>query len=615
MVAHGNRGKCAQGCRLPYTLLENDSTIDNGYLLSPRDLCSLELLPKLLKIGITSLKIEGRMKKPEYVATVTKIYRKYIDKIENNEKYIIDEQDKKDLLQVFNRGGFSTGHLLDSPNQNLIYKEKPNNMGIYIGNVSKYNSNKGHITLSLNEPINIGDTISFEKENTVYTISEIMNGNQNFSSAEPNSKITIGRMKGNIHPSDKIFKLSSKALLNDVKENLSKENKKELLSAVLDVHLDSPIRLQIYDNKNHQVVVESSDLPEVAINSPITKEKLENQLNKLNDTPYLFKNIKINLDNNLFLPHISSINELRRNAIKQYSDIITNEYKRKKKGKIEYSYSSKLNEKSKTNHKICLLLNNLNLDFDYSKLNKVDKLYIPLKYFHLKEYKKILSNLSNCFDLYIYLPNILKPNFRNLLIDTIENSLKQYNIKGFVLSNIGDFYLLKPYKENYELIGNYNLNLFNNASCENLDVNTITISPELNKEEINLIANNCKNKNSEFIVYGQIPLMTSSYCLLGKSNKCYPNCEQKCNLKSKYYLKDRMNFLFRVVPDNIQTITTIYNCKINSIDTNQVNYVSNFRIDILDETIEEINSIIESVKNNKKIEGKNYTNGNLNRCV
>ena len=97
----GNRGKCAQPCRLPYELICEDKTIDKGYLLSPRDLCSLEYLPKLVHAGVKSFKIEGRMKTPEYVATVTRIYRKYLDKILNNEPYIIEPQDKKDLMQVF----------------------------------------------------------------------------------------------------------------------------------------------------------------------------------------------------------------------------------------------------------------------------------------------------------------------------------------------------------------------------------------------------------------------------------------------------------------------------------------------------------------------------------
>lgn len=615
MDVHGNRGKCAQGCRLPYTLLKNDTPIEKGYLLSPKDLCSLEMLPELIKTGITSLKIEGRMKNPEYVATVTKIYRKYIDKIMHNEKYEIEEQDKKDLIQVFNRGGFSLGHLSDKPNKSLIYKEKPNNMGVYIGNVSKYNSRKGHITLELiDESINIGDTITFEKENTNYTISELMNSKQNLVTGNPHSIVTIGRMKGNINSGDKIYKITSKELSNRIKKVLSSENKKQALNAVLDVHIGTPICLQLSDKCGHKVKIESTDFPEVAINSPITKEKLENQLNKLNNTPYFLKNIKINLDDNLFIPHISTINELRRNAIQKYSEIIINEYKRKIKNDICYPSLNIPNINVKANHKICLLLNILNLDFDYLQLKNVNKLYIPLKYFCTKKYDKVLKNLSYNFNLYIYLPNILKPNFRNLYKETINNTIKNYKIKGFVVSNIGNFDLLKEYRKDYELIGNFSLNIFNNISCDILDVDTVTISPELNKEEINVIAKNCRIP-SEFIVYGNIPLMTSAYCLLGHSNKCYPNCTQKCNLNNKYFLKDRMNFLFRVLPDNIQTITTIYNSKINFIDVNEISSVTNFRIDILDENIEEINDIINFVLEGKRLEGKNYTNGNLNRIV
>jgi len=612
----GNRGKCAQGCRLPYTLIENDYEIDKGYLLSPRDLCSLEILPELINTGITSLKIEGRMKTPEYVATVTRVYRKYIDKIYNNEPYVIEEQDKKDLLQVFNRGGFSTGHLSNEPNKELIFKDKPNNMGIYIGNVYNYNANKGHIKLTLQEEISIGDTISFEREDSKYTISELMEveSDKNLTFAKPGEKVTIGRMKGNIKPGDKIYKLSSKELLNRVKENLSQENIKYPINTILDVHLDEPIKLKIFDDNKNKIEVISEDKPEIAINAPITKERLEKQLNKLTDTPFYFNNIKINLDNNLFVPHISTINELRRNAINEYTKLLTDKFKRNKVDNLSFKYNNNQNNEEKIEHKICLLLNILNTDLDYLTLENIDKLYIPLKYFHLKEYTNVLELLSNNFNTYIYLPTILKPNFKNLFKDTIEKTLNKYTIKGFVISNIGYLNMLEEYKKDYEFIGNYNLNVFNNETINNLQLNTITISPELNKEEINSIANN-SNIPTEFIVYGNLPLMTSGYCLLGKANRCYPECGQKCSLQNKYYLKDRMNFLFRILPDNIQTVTTIYNSKITFIDTSEINRVTNFRIDILDENIEEINQIINTVKQGNRLEGKEYTNGNLNRNV
>ncbi len=100
----GNRGECAGPCRLPYALLENDKKINSGYLLSTKDLCGLDYIPFLINAGVSCFKIEGRMKSPEYVAIVTRIYRKYIDLALSNEEYIIDENDKKELLQAFNRG-------------------------------------------------------------------------------------------------------------------------------------------------------------------------------------------------------------------------------------------------------------------------------------------------------------------------------------------------------------------------------------------------------------------------------------------------------------------------------------------------------------------------------
>ena len=108
-------GKCAQPCRLPYILTnDNDKKIDSGYLLSTKDLCSLQYLERLVKSGIKCFKIEGRMKPAKYVATVTRIYRKYIDLALNNQSFKIENNDKKDLLQVFNRGNFSAGHLNSS---------------------------------------------------------------------------------------------------------------------------------------------------------------------------------------------------------------------------------------------------------------------------------------------------------------------------------------------------------------------------------------------------------------------------------------------------------------------------------------------------------------------
>ena len=604
----GNRGKCAQPCRLPYDLLENDKIIDKGYLLSPRDLCGLEFLPQLIKSGVNCLKIEGRMKTPEYVATVTRIYRKYIDLAEKNISFEIDEIDKQDLLQVFNRGGFSNGHLDSNSNQKLIYPQKSNNMGIFLGTISNFNSNQGHISFTTESKLHVGDKICVENkkhETSLYTISELMLNNKNIKEANLGDKIKIGRMKGNISVGDKIYKLSDKFLTSSAIDTLDKELRKINLTCEMTVKLNSPISLKVYD-ENISVEIISDIIPEIALKSPITKERLISQLCKTNNTPYNFQNIIINLGENLFISSIGGINELRRQALNKFEEKYISSFKRNLDIDFKFEPLSRLHSAKK----LSLLLNIINPNYDYSLLHGVSRIYIPFKFFLNKEFSNIISKICNSFDTFIYMPTIIRDNYNNLINKNLPQILNTYKISGFVLSNIGNFELLKNYK-NYEFICNYTFNIFNNLSSCELPVNTITLSPELNKNDIE---NFKTNKNVELIVYGKTPLMTSNYCLLGKSNKCYSSCSHKCNSSNKYYLKDRLGFLFRAIPDNIQTVTTIYNSKITSIEHTNLN-IDYARIDVLDEDISEINNIIDIVSSGNKLEGNIYTNGNFNKEI
>lgn len=616
----GNRGKCAQPCRLPYELIEysNNSKIptkfDTGHLLSPKDLCGLELLPELINSGITSLKIEGRMKSPEYVAIVTKIYRKYLNlALEKTKPYIIEKSDKNDLLQVFNRGGMSLGHLLSKENKELIFKEKPNNMGIYLGKVQKYTSSKGLITCKLENNVDLGDTISFENETSKYTISELMEENKNIKSASTSQIVQFGRMKGNINIGNKIYKLSSKMLSSIAKDSFSKENIKINLTCSISIKKDLPIKITLCSPSfNTKIEYISDKIPESSQTIPLNKEKIINQFNKTQDTPFAFNNFEIDLDDNLFLP-LSVLNEIRRVALLKMENAIINGFKRTSK-KILFTQQNLPISQTKT-PQISLLLNVLNLDLNYEKLEYIDKLYIPLKYFNNIKYFELITNLSKKFNLYIYLPTILRNNIFIIAKQIITESLSKFNIKGIVLSNISQLELI-PTNCKLDIVGNYTLNIFNSYSIEeieNLKVNTATISPELDEEALLSVCNSSSNLK-ELIVYGNIPLMTMNYCVLGKSNKCYSECPKKCKLNSKYYLKDRMGINFRIIPDNTSTISTIYNSKTTSIEFDKYN-IDFARIDILDESIDEINNIINLVKCGKRLEGKNFTNGNLKRTI
>ena len=615
-------------CRLNYELYENNSKIDNGYLLSTRDLLGLEHLPFLIKCGVTSFKIEGRLKNPEYVATVTRIYRKYIDLVISGENFEISEQDKKDLLQVFNRGLSSSGHLEKEPNKKLVYKLKPNNMGLPLGIIQKYNKNKGYITLKLKEKLEVGDTISIDNEEGSYTVSELMedsNGKlKNIDLGIPGKTVTIGRMKGNISIKDKVFKISSKQLSTIALNSINLENRKIPLSIKITIKKNKPIsaivkssnEVELYKDLNIQQSLDV--IPVDANNKPLTNDDVIKQISKTGNTPFEFKNIEIIMDDNVFLPKLSSLNELRRNILEEVENFAIKSMTRKTNTKlVKDSLPTKISSKSNT---ISVLLNTLNLDFDYSKLENIDNIYIPLKYFAQKKYSNLLSLISSKFNLYIYLPTIIKANYRNMFYSNIENAVNQFKIHGIILSHVSNFVLLndlpKDIYKNLDLVANFTFNIYNNQTLSELKkfgVSRFTISPELDKETIFSLIDS--GYTQELISYGKTPIINMKYCVLGQTNKCYPGCDAKCrNTDNRFYLKDRLNMNFEIIPDNVQTVTTVYNSKILSLSPSEFN-CNYFRIDIIHESIDEINNIVNTISSGKRLEGKEYTNGNLNRII
>lgn len=521
---------------------------------------------------------------------------------------------------------FRGGHFSNKPNKDLVYSKKPNHMGIYIGNVSNFKPNKGHIFFNLTDSISVGDTISFGNESAKYTVSELMIKGKNVTATNKKELVEIGRMKGNIHIGDRIYKLASKELSNNAKLSYSSENIKIFLSALVKVKENEPIELTVStinsDNEifNNITVHKKSNIVPVKANSiPIDEERIKTQISRTNNTIFHFENIEVDLGANLFIPSISILNELRRNCLDEILTISNSKIIKKGKN-VELNLSSCSKKVGVKNREISLLLNVINENIDYSLLKNVNNVYIPLKYFSDRKLEKNLHSICNNFKAYIYLPTIIKANYKNLLNNIVTNSIDKFNIRGFVISNISSCIFINNLREKYgdkfEYIANYTLNVYNNYTdkiLKNLGVSKITISPELNSSTINSI---CEHKvtNNELIVYGRTPLMTSNYCLLGGTNKCYPTCGSKCKENVKYYLKDRLGFNFRIIPDSIQTVTTIYNSKITSINGSYFN-VNCYRIDVIDESIDEINDIVNVVLEGNRLEGKDYTNGNLNREI
>jgi len=621
----GNRGRCAQPCRMYYNMLETSDNVSyknigKGFLISPRDLCGLDFIPDLIKAGVKSFKLEGRMKTPEYVATVTRIYRKYIDLALSDNDYIVDKNDLHDLMLAFNRGGFSKGCLGGDDNHDYVFEEKPSNQGLYIGNISKIDKKNGLISLKTNEPLDIGDTFLVQQEDHKYTISEILKNGSHVKSAAIGDLVTIGRVKGKLELGDKVFKINSAIISKEIKEFNSHEHVKIPLVANFKALIGKPLELEVasLDDPGNtyfglSTTISNEIQPIEAISNPISKERLIEQLNKTTDTNFEFKQINIEMDDNIYIPKISSINALRRDALNTLYQKGINNFTRILPSKLP---STELVHQHvfPSIRTYSILLNSISNSMDYSSLKNVDRVYIPLKFFIKKEFESKLLEISQFTNCYIDIPTIVRDNFRNVFYNNFDEKVNKFNIKGLVISNLSGIEFMMKYVGKLDIVSKYTLNIYNNHTIDELKkvgVNRVTISPELDSETIIDLCNN-SSLPTEFLVYGKLPVMHIQYCPLGKSNKCYPTCSMKCKTSNRFYLEDRLGYKFEFVPDNMQTITKIYNSKINSIDYAKYPFDSCL-ISITDE--DNLDEIIYNVKNNIKFEGKNYTNGNLNKFV
>lgn len=596
----GNRGKCAGTCRLPYSLVKDEEVIDKGYLLSSKDICTLDIIPELINAGVKSFKIEGRMKSPEYVGIVTSIYRKYIDLANSNKPYIVEKEDREKLMQIFNRGGFSTGYLNGKLGKEMMFKYKPNHMGIYIGTVENYNKNKGYVKIKLDKELNLGDSINIRDDSC--KISELMIENNNIKTGKIGQIITAGRIKGRIVKGDKVYKTVSINLNKEVAQVSNKENIKRNIKCKIVIQKNTPITLCIEDEATNITVKKQGIVPEKAINTPLTEERIKKQVSKLGNTIFTINDIQVKLDD-MLQTSIKGINNLRREAIEELEEKVKKTFIRKSNNPeiLDNQNMQKYGRKDNTNVSVSLCLNNINPNLDYNKLENVDNVYIPLRFFVNKNLNKQIETLVNKFDTYILMPTISKSNYEKINIKEIIGS----KIKGIVVSNLSQ---IEEFKE-IDKIANYTFNIANNYSLnelKKLGIKKLTASPEFEKE---VISNLECDIPKEVIVYGRTLLMTTEYCTIGT----YKNCSGTCK-EGIYRLKDRMGFEFPIVVDRINCNNLIYNSKITSINWEDLN-LNSIRIDILDESIEEINNIITVHRNRKRLEGQEYTNGNLNREI
>jgi putative protease len=585
----GNRGRCAQPCRLKYTLEGTDGNHSSGYLLSPKDVCTIEDIKSIIKTGTSSLKIEGRMKRPEYVAGVVSSYRRAIDAAAGLNPQADIRSEYKNLLQLFNREGFSKAYLYGNKGKDMMAYNYPKNTGIEIGRVQKDGS------VLLKEPLEVNDGIRAGESG--FTIS----------------KIVYKGEKAFIYPKaykegDILYKTSDANLQSKLGESFRIPYLKKIEFPLrVYFNVGEPFRLTARVREND--ISYSGDVVQKAEKRPTTEGKIIEGLEKSGDTPIKFKNIEFDCFNEGFLA-VSSINSARRGLIQKIEEFILKEYDRNSHNDVlSNQHINRERSMNVTPDAIACVCRKDQLDA------VLESGIAPACDIFMKHSDITINDIKDR-GIYLKVPNIIKGEFEEIC-SIISDNLD--HIGGLVTANLG---IIKRFKDKTRIIGDYKLNVMNSRSSEFYKnyMDSVCLSVELNKKELAEIARNTIF-SLQMLIYGRIELMVSEYCPIGcvyggKSERS--GCSGACK-DGDFYLRDRMNSRFLIKPD-MYCRSHIYNSvplnlipNINEIAGMEI---KKFRLDFIDEDYEETSEVLRSFKKGTwedQFEG--YTRGHYKRGV
>jgi putative protease len=327
-----NRGECAQACRMPYELVSDGATVplgDRRYLLSPQDLAGLDVLAALAASGVASLKIEGRLKTPEYVANVTRVYRQALDRLKsqpvipanrpardgtNPSPTQVGVQDQYNLEMAFSRGLY-TGWFRGDNNQELVHARFGKKRGVYLGEISEIRGER--IGLKLEGPLKPGDGVVFDSGHP----DQEEEGGRVYEIHPQGDKVWLGFEHGRLHPDrihrgDKLWKTSDPELDRRLRQSFAGDQPRFQRPLTLEVHgaAGHPLTIIARDEMGHVASVSSQVHLIPAEKQPITSEWLQNQLGRLGGTPFRLGELRNHLEGQLILP-VKELNRLRRECV------------------------------------------------------------------------------------------------------------------------------------------------------------------------------------------------------------------------------------------------------------------------------------------------------------
>jgi U32 family peptidase len=558
----GNRGRCAQPCRKKYRLAKNKELhLQEQYLISPRDLNTIEHVGDLIDAGVLSFKIEGRMKSPEYVAIVVSQYRKAIDQYLQSKSVQIAEHDHQELQQVFNRT-YTKGFLFKDSGDEWINTKNNSHQGVHLGEVIHYQNNK--VKVKLASELSKEDGIFFDHHFGM-VVSKLIKGKQEVDEASINEMVTLD-VKSPVKVGTKVFKTTDHKLQQKAELQVLNLIQSIEISMEVEFKLGKKPSLMIYDDQANIIHVELDILVESAQNVALTDQTIVKQLSKLKDTPYYTREILINKDENVFLP-IGVLNQLRRDGIELLNQKRSNVYYRKANIQLNDDESNK-----------------------YQLQNSLPEISV---YVRSKEQLEVALERGIKT---IYVDSFLAkeiPSYPNLFVSNPRiNSRGQINLNNNTLiGNVGDLYLVKD--TNINIHANTFLNVTNSDSIRFLienNISRITLSHELNEQKLEQLQH---KDYLELIVYGYQESMITKHCIF-KSN-----CQDQCK-KDSYSLIDVKNEEFPIYMDSTCHMHILNSKKLILKDElnrlREMGY-KKFRLQFTVEDKEETNHVMDSYMN------------------
>ncbi|MGN0205265.1 MAG: DUF3656 domain-containing protein [Coprococcus sp.] len=606
----GNRGRCAQPCRLPYSF-EGDKGRQSGCLLSPKDLCSLELLPDILSAGVDSLKIEGRMKKPEYAAMTTAVYRKYVDQyLEKGRKgYKIKKEDIEKLMDLYNRGGFTNGYFRRHNGREMMSIARPNHSGLCVGRAESLK--KGEVIIHTDHDLNPGDVLELNDQISMKLDRSIRAGSDfryRYSGKPVKKQCPVMRTR-------------NERLIEEVTENFVKNyDLKEKIYGSVSISKDSPAKIDVYNSSYHLTL--EGPIVQAAQNRPVEEEDIRRRLMKTGGTPFIFDKLDISVEEGCYLT-VQELNQLRRDVLTQFEAVILQPYRRRieydeqKDDQIGRLRTETSDHSIKNDPELYVLVSNLEQLRAVPDIPEIRRIYLNDEGDDrlIAEASEIAHDSGRQF--YLAMPYILRNSSaeiykkRTQLFDTSMTD-------GFLVRNMETLFMLRSMEVTQPCVSDYNMYCMNNLSSETYlkMMSGITLPLELNRRELSAMK---YTADSEMIVYGYLPLMVSAQCLMKTTGKCTgkPAIHMMEDRFHKHFpVKNACNFCYNL----------IYNCVPlhladavgRDLDTLGVKAI---RLQFLDETPEKVAEILNfycgilSGRTVKEPAIREYTKGHYQRGI